>query len=143
MGESLGCKQLEGLVVVDIAILDHAAVAVIGVLTHADVGDYQQFGNFGLNRLDGLLNDAGVGIGVLAEGVFFFWNTEEKDRRDTELIDLFSLGHDMLDRLLIDAGHGDDLFFDVFAKSREHRVDHIFRAQKSLTDHAAHGIVAA
>ena len=142
MGESFGSEQFERLVVVDIAILDHATVAVVGVLAHADVGDYQQLWHFFLNRFDCFLNDAGVGISVLTEGVFRLRNTEEDDRWDAELIDLFGLGHDMLNRLLIDAGHGDDLFFDAFAKSREHWVDHVFRAQKGLTDHAAHGVVA-
>ena len=92
-------------------------MAVVRVLAHAHVGDHQQFRHCGFNRLDGLLDNAGVGISVLAEGVFFFRDPEEDDRRDTQLIDLFGLGHNMLDRLLIDAGHGDDLFFDVLAKS--------------------------
>ena len=51
-------KQLEGDVVVDLAVLDHAAVAMVRILAQADVGDDDQLRRLVLDGLDGHLHRA-------------------------------------------------------------------------------------
>ncbi len=136
MGEGLGGEQLQGLVVVDVAVLDHAAVAVVGVLAQADIGDHGQLRNLGLDGADGLLDDAGVAVGVLAHGVLGFGDAEQDDRRNAELVDFPGFGHDVLDGLLVDPRHGRDLLLDPLAEGAEHRIDQVVDPQVGFTDHA-------
>jgi hypothetical protein len=56
-GRSLG-EQLDGQVVVDLAVANHSAVAVRGVLAQADVGDHHQVGMGVLECSHGHLDDA-------------------------------------------------------------------------------------
>jgi hypothetical protein len=51
-------EQLEGRIVVDVAVLEHPAVAVIGVLAHADIGDHDQIRDFFLECTHTRLNGA-------------------------------------------------------------------------------------
>ena len=59
-------QQLDGDVVVDLAVADEAAVAVRGVLAEADVGDHRQVGVGLLQRPHRHLHDALVVVGAAA-----------------------------------------------------------------------------
>ena len=52
------CKNLERLIVIDFVLVQNAAMAVIGVLAHADVRDDVAVGIFFLDGTDALLHDA-------------------------------------------------------------------------------------
>ena len=71
VADGLLAEQLERGVVVDIhpagVVVDHAAVAVIGVFAEADVGDDEQVRRGVLRRLHRLLDDAAVAVRIAAE----------------------------------------------------------------------------
>ena len=70
MADGLLAEQLERRVVVDVdsaaSLVDHAAVAVVGVFAEADVGDHEQVGRGFLRGFDRLLHDALVAAGIAA-----------------------------------------------------------------------------
>src|SRR5690242_6576380 len=105
MGKGLLGQEFQGGVVVNIAVLDDAAVAVVGVFAHADIGDYRQVRYLLLQGPDRFLDDPGIGVGVAADSVLGFRNSEENDRRNPQLMDLLGLGDDILDGLLVDPRH--------------------------------------
>ena len=98
-------QQLEGFVVVDVAVLDHSTVAVVGVFAHADIGDDGEFGHLFLDGADRALNDAMVAVGVLADRILGFGNAEQDHCGDAELMDFLRFGNDVLNRLLVDSRH--------------------------------------
>ena len=51
------------------------AVAVIGILAQAGVGNHGQLRHSGFDGAGGLLNDALVSVGLRALGVLVVWNT--------------------------------------------------------------------
>ena len=56
MRERLFCEQLEGGVVVDLSVFEHAAMPMIRVLAHADVGDHHESRRLALERTHCLLH---------------------------------------------------------------------------------------
>ena len=77
-------QQLDGDVVVDLAVADEAAVAVRGVLAEADVGDHGQVGVGLLQRPHRHLHDALVVVGAAAGLVLGRRDAEEEQRADAE-----------------------------------------------------------
>jgi len=57
MRQRLRGEDFESGIVGDLAIFDDAAVAVVGVLAQADVGDYQEIEIRFADGFDGALND--------------------------------------------------------------------------------------
>lgn len=142
MGEGLPGQELQGLVVVHVAVLDDAAVAVVGVLAHADVGDDRQPRHLFLQGPDRLLNDAVLGVGVAANGVLGLGDAEQDHRRHSQFINLLGLGHDMLDGLLVNARHGGNFFPDARAEGGKHRIDQVGGGEGGLADHPAENLLA-
>ena len=78
-------KQLDGDVVVDLAVADEAAVAVRGVLAEADVGDHGQLRMGLLQRPHRHLDDALVVVGARPGLVLVGGDAEEQHGADSRL----------------------------------------------------------
>ena len=75
-------QQLQRRIVQNLAVLDHAAVAVAGVFAEANIGDDEQI-ELGLaNRFDRALHRAGRGGRFRAGFVLVFRQAEENHRRE-------------------------------------------------------------
>ena len=83
----------------------HAAVAVVGVLAQADVGDHHQVGHRLLDRPHRLRHDAVVAIRLRAGGVLLLGNAEQDHRRNAEVAHRPALLDGAVDRQLRDARH--------------------------------------
>jgi len=77
MGEGGLGQHLQGLVVVHALAAEDAAVAVVGILAHAHVGDHIEIRVFGLDGPDGLLHHAVLCPGGGAHGVLLTGQAEE------------------------------------------------------------------
>ena len=129
-------EQLEREVVDDLAVLHHAAVAVVHVLAQADVGDHDQLGHLVLDGADGELHDAFGVVGAAGRRVLVRGDAEQQDGRDAEPLDLAHLGQQVADRELVAAGHGGDRPLDVLAVRHEQRVDEVVGRERRLAHHA-------
>ena len=77
-------EQLERRVVVDVAVANHAAVPVLGVLAEADVGDHDELGHLALERAHGLLHRRVVVPRFGARRVLRVGNAEQQHAADAE-----------------------------------------------------------
>ena len=136
MGKRFLGKQFERCVVLDHAVLDHAAMAVARILAEADVGDDGQVRHLVLDGLDRMLHDPLVGVAFAADLVLVLGNAEEDDRGNAEVLHLFAVLHEVVDGLLIVPGHGADLFFHALAVGHEERIDEIVGRKLRLPHHA-------
>ena len=90
-------EQLERRVVVDLSVVDHAAVAVRRVFAQADVGDQQQLRKARPQRAERLLDDAVVDPGAGALVVLLLRDPEQDHGADADAHELLDLAHDGLD----------------------------------------------
>ena len=136
-------RELQGGVVVHAAVVDDAAVAVVGVLAHADVGGYQHAGVVALDGAHRLLHDA-LGVVTLgAERVLLGGQAEEQHAADAKLGGLTDLlGHD-IQRYLVAAGHGLDGLPDSVAVPHEHGVYELPGGEAGLLSQVAQRVRAA
>ena len=78
----LAGEQLERGVVIDVdagrRFGQHAAVAMIGVLANADVGDHQDVGG-AFGRFDSALDDSLIAVRIGAQRIFGVGNAEQND----------------------------------------------------------------
>ncbi len=81
-------EQLERLVVVDLAVADHAAVTVRGVLAEADVRDQHEPGQLGPQRPERALDDPVVDPGARALVVLLLGHAEEEHGLHAERAEL-------------------------------------------------------
>ena len=145
VGAALGVRhghlgeQLEGDVVDDLAVLHHAAVAVVHVLAEADVGDDHEVGELVLDGAHGHLHDALGVVGAGRRRVLVRGDAEQQDRRDAELDDLAHLAEQVADGELEAPGHRGDGVLDVLAGDHEERVDEIVDRERGLAEHVADG----
>ena len=121
-----------------------AAMAVVGVLAEADVGDDQQPGRLPLGRAGSppgrspRRRERGRAARVLVRG-----DAEEEDRRDAQLGDLGDRLAEAVERELVLAGHRGDLAPQVRAVVDEQRVDQVVDRQPMLADQVAEPGMAA
>ena len=64
--------------------VNEAAMAVVGILAQAHIGDHRQFRHLVLDRAGGPLDNAVFGVGLGAQGVFFRRDTEKNNCRDAQ-----------------------------------------------------------
>ena len=83
-------EQFERLVVVDITVLDNAAMAVRGVFAKANVGDDEISGKCLFDLADRFLDYAVARISTGTNLVLFRRDAEEKDRTDAEVTKLLA-----------------------------------------------------
>ena len=121
---------------------EHAAVAVVGVLAQADVGDHHQVGQRLLDRAHRARHDAVVAVRLRAGRVLLLRNAEQDHRRDAEIAHRAALLHRLVDRQLRDARHRADRLRHPRARHDEQRQDELVDAQPRLAHHAAQRLVA-
>ena len=136
MGKRFLGKQFKRGVVLDRAVLDHAAMAVAGILAEADVGDDRQVRHLVLDGLDRVLHNALVGVALAADLILMLGNAEEDDRGNAEALHFLAVLHQIVDGLLVVAGHGADLFFHALAVGHEQGVNEIIGRKLRLPHHA-------
>src|SRR5256885_17178656 len=119
---SLPGEQLEGRIVVDVAILHQAALTVVGILAEADVGDEQQARRRLADGAERARDDAfGVG-GPAAARVLPLRHAEEDDGRHAQVPEPAALLGRSLDRALRDARHRLDRLLDPAPGHDEERL---------------------
>ena len=137
--------ELEGGVVVDVAVgADDAAVAVVGVLVDAEVGDeHHLVADLGAQVGERELHDA-VGIpGAGALGVLVGGHAEEDHAGDAEGGELADLLAERLAGVLHHAGQAGDRLRLGDALPHEQRRDQVVDGDAGLGDEAAQGRGAA
>ncbi len=152
VGDRLPGQERERQVVVDREVLPGAAgprrledpaVAVVGVLAHADVGHHDEPGDRLLERPDRPRDDAVLVVGAGADRVLVLGDAEEDDRADARLVPGLRLGHELVHRELEDARHGLHRVPHALAREDEERPDEVVRGEGRLADEAAERLGAA
>ncbi len=117
------------------AIVEQAAVAVVGVFAQAHVGDDDEVGHGRFNRPNRLLHNAVVGKVFQADGVFEGRDAEEDDGGDVQGNGRFRFAHRLGYRQLGDARHGGNGRTAV-AVPHKQRVNQIIRREMGFAHHA-------
>src|SRR5256885_17267826 len=117
MREGLLGENRERRVVSDFAVFDYTAMAVVGIFAKTDVGDDEKIELGFFDAFDGALYNAGCGERTRAGGVFCFGQAEQNYGRNTERGNFAALFHDLIDGLLINAGHGTDFLANLAARA--------------------------
>ena len=115
----------------------HAAMAVVGVLAHADVGDHGEAGHVLLDFANRALHLALVVPRLAAVGVLALRDAEQDGRRDAGRVRLARGAHHLVDRHLRHARHRTDRTFDVASGADEERLDKVVGRETRLSDHPA------
>ena len=132
VGDGLNGEQLERRVVVDVAVPDHAAVPVVGVLAEADVSDEEQPRHRLADGAESAGNDA-VGIGrTAAARILVLRNPEEDDRGHAQIREPSAVFGCAVDRELCDAGHRPDRTFHPASRDHEERLDELLDRDAGL-----------
>ena len=105
----------------DLAVAQHAAVAVARVLAEADVRDQGQAGSLRPKRTQRTLDDPVVVPGARALLVLLLRDAEEEQRPDTQRPELDGLADQLVDGELGDRRKTLDRIDDAFARAREER----------------------
>src|SRR5690349_19349844 len=103
----------------------HAAMAVAGILTQANISDHSQIRCLPLYLSDRVLDNAAFGVSFSGLFIFRFGNPKEKHSLDSRFIHALRDGPDFFTGILADPGHARDLLrrFDFIAdKKRQHEV---------------------
>ena len=97
--------------------VSNAAMAVVGILTQANIGDHSQIGRVLFHLPDRILNNAVFGVSFSGLFILRFRNPKEKDGLDPRFIGALCDGRDFFPGVLADPGHARDLFrgFDFLA----------------------------
>ena len=134
-------EDVEGLVVEHVAVrqyrvlvVQHPAMAVIGVLAQAHVGDDEEIGQGVLQRADRALDDAVVVEVLLPDRILRRGDAEEQHRRNPRRGGPLRLLDRLIDRELADPRHGGNRIAHVRTMDDEHRIDEIGGGQHRLAD---------
>ena len=134
-------QERQGRVVVDVhppaPLGQRSAVAVVGVLAEAEVGDHEQLGRVPLGQPDRLLDDPRLVRRRRAVRILVLGNAEQQDRRDAQLGDLGHRLAEAIERELILPRHRRDLAPEVRAVIDEQRVNQVVHRQPMLADEVA------
>ena len=132
-------QHLERPVVVDIVTAQDAAVAVRGVLAHADVRDDIQLGRDGAERTDALLHNA-VRVPCRAVLVLVLRQTEQQYTRHAVCAHALDRSAQHIGRIVILSGQRRNFVADALALDDEDRPDQAVRRNARLAHHAAQRI---
>ena len=103
----------------------HAAMAVAGILTQANIGDHGQIRCLLFYLSDRVLDNAAFSVSSSGLFIFRFGNPKEKHSLDSRFIRALRDSPDFFPGILADPWHARDLFggFDFLAyKKRQHEV---------------------
>jgi hypothetical protein len=124
-------------------VLDqNAAVTVVGVLAHADVGERDHLRQLLLEQPDRALDGAFRIPRRAPDRVLRFGQAEEKRRADAEIPGTLRFVDRRADRVLEDARHRADLRARTAVGDDEQRVDQVCGRDPGLADHRAHRFAA-
>jgi hypothetical protein len=130
-------EEVERRIVLDPALLDHAAVTVARVLAEADIGHHEKIGDGLLHRAYGLLDDAVLGVGLAAARVLLRGQAEEQHRGDAHGCGVLALLEQLVDGQAKLSRHGRDGLAHAAAVDGEERVDEVVGPENGLADHPA------
>lgn len=117
-------QQRQSFIVVDgAAVLQHAAMTMLGVFAQADVGNDNQFRIFCFNQLAGLLYRLVHIPAAAADSILVGRYAEKQDSGNTQLNNLVNAFHNTVDGPVVVAGQRFDFMFNVFAGNDEKRID--------------------
>ena len=143
MADGRAREQLERLVVLDLAVAQHAAMAVARVLAEAHVGDERQARHLRPQRPQRPLHDP-VGLpGAGALLVLLLRDPEQKHGPDAERRELRRLAHDLVDGALGDPVEPSDRADDALAGTGEERHHDVVERQSRLAHEGAQRVGAA
>ena len=125
MRQRLAHQQIQRGVVVDVVIPDHAAMPMVGVLAHANVGDHDQAGHALLDLANCALHLAVVIPRFGSGRVLVRRDAKQNDRRHAGGEGFARRGHHVIDRQLRDAGHRANRFGYAAAGAHEVGLDKI------------------
>ena len=138
MRERRAREQLERRVVVDLSVLENAAVPVVGVLAHADVGDHYQIGYLFLQGLHPFL-DRGVFVPRRgADGVLRLGYPEENHSSDLRFRRSFCVTQHLINGSLIHTRHRVDGAAQVLAVTNEDWQHELRRREWPITGKTRH-----
>src|SRR2546426_8061763 len=143
MGHRLPGEQLEGRIVVDVAILHQATVAVVGVFAETDVGHEDEPRRGPADGAERARDDA-VGVGGAAPArVLPLRHAEEDDGRHAQVPEPPALLGRAVDRALRDARHRRDRLLHPTSGHDEERLHELGRVDARLAHQAAERLAAA
>src|SRR5579864_8228150 len=123
-------------------VLDHAAVAVVGVFAETNVSDDEKF-QIGLaDGFDGALDYSLGGERACAARIFGFGKAEQNDSGNPQRFYFPALFYDLIGGLLIDIRHGADFLADFSAGADEHGIDEAGGGELRFADQAAESLSA-
>ena len=135
-------QQGQGRVVVHVLapclVVDHTAMAVVGVLAQAHVRDNQQLGAAGFCRADGLLDNTIILVRVAAATVFFGRDPKQDDTAQSRFRGLTQWLLQPVHRPLEMPGHGRDGLLHARPGTYKDRQDQLARRQPSGLHQPAH-----
>ena len=141
--DRLDGEQLEGRIVVHVAVLHHAAVAVVGVFAETDVGHEDEPRRRLADGAERPRDDA-VGVGGAAPArVLPLRHAEEEDGRHAQVPEAAALLGRAIDRALRDARHRRDRLLDPAPGHDEERLHELGRVDARLAHQAAERLAAA
>ena len=140
LGDGLFAELVDGNIVEDLAILDYAVVALIGVGIQGDIGTNDTVGVLLLDHADGTVDDAIGVVGLDAEvGLELIGDLGEEDERlDAEVVGLTNLSDHGVEGVTLAAGHGGDCGVEVLVVDEE-GVDEVGGGNDIFPDHGANG----
>ena len=98
-------EQIDGRIVVHVAVANHTAMTVVGVFAQADVPNHEQLGHRALHAANRLLHDALLVMRLGARGVFRGGNAEQDDAAQPQSRRALRIFYQFVDRQLRHTRH--------------------------------------
>src|SRR6516225_11618115 len=143
MRECLADQQFQRGIIVDVIANNHPAMTMVGVLAHADVGDYRESGHMLLDLANRALHRTLVVPGLGALRVLVLRNPEQNDCRNAGRMGFTRRAQRVFDRHLRHPRHRPDL--PVYAATRADKIglNQIVRRETRFPYHSAQRFIAA
>jgi hypothetical protein len=109
------------------------------VFAQADIGDDDQLGQGTLQLAHGALDNAVLRISPGGAGVLGIRNTEQENRRHTEIVGTDGFPDEFIGGELVNTGHGTNLAAHLFSSDGEERQDQLIDAQACFGEEPSQG----
>src|SRR5260370_8753741 len=129
-------KNRERGIIGHFSIVDDVGMSVVRILAKAHVRNHEKFQFCFANRFNRPLHHALFAEGTGAVRVVGFGKPKKYDSRNPEQLHFAALFHNLINGLLIDAGHGADFLADFRPRAHEHRIDKTRRSKTRLSNQA-------
>src|SRR5436190_1809884 len=134
VGERLLSKNRHRGIIGHFAVLDNTTMTMVRVFAEADVGNDKKFQLCSANRFNGELDYALGAEGAGAAWVLGFGQSKKNDPGNPERLNLAAFLHNLIDRLLVNAGHGADFLANLGTRTHEQRIDETRRSKARLAN---------